>query len=366
MQAAKNHRLQAGRPVRFLIAVGFLLVVALAVAACQSSGPPPAATEAPAAAAATEAPAEEVAATEAPAEEAAATEEPAEEAAATEEPAEEAAATEEPAEEAAAAGTTAGDPVNGQYIATVTGGCGCHFNSDLSAMAGGREFKGPFGVVYAANITSDPETGIASRSDETLIQILRTGQAVMDNGDTYVVHPIMPYKTFSIMSDQDAQDVVAYLRTLEPVANAVPARELTEEPQAWTPATTPPAEAPTDPVERGGYLVTLANCANCHTPKTAEGGPNAELMLAGATMPGDSGEVAANITPDEATGIGKWTEDEIATFMLTGARPNGKELKGAMAQQIERRFSKLTEEDAKAIGAYLKSLPAVSNDPYAQ
>lgn len=45
----------------------------------------------------------------------------------------------------------AGDAANGEYIATLTGGCGCHFNSDLSAMAGGREFTGALGIVHASN-----------------------------------------------------------------------------------------------------------------------------------------------------------------------------------------------------------------------
>ncbi|MBK8048246.1 MAG: c-type cytochrome [Anaerolineales bacterium] len=214
-------------------------------------------------------------------------------------------------------------------------------------------------------MTSDPETGIAGYSDETIASILRTGQAPGGGGAVKVIHPIMPYKTFSVMSDKDVQDLVAYLRTLEPISNAVPKRALNEEPPAWTPPTTPPAEAPAEPVARGEYLVTLANCAGCHTPKGDDGSPMTDMLLAGAVMPGDAGEIASNLTPDEATGIGKWTEAEIATFMLTGTLPSGEPIEGAMAQQIQRRFSKLTEDDAAAIAAYLKSIPAVSNEPKA-
>ncbi|MFN8445114.1 MAG: cytochrome c [Caldilineaceae bacterium] len=275
--------------------------------------------------------------------------------AASEEPAPTAAATEEPAAEAAS--TVVGDAANGQYIATVTGGCGCHFNADLNAMAGGREFKGDFGVVNAANITSDEATGIAGDSDETLVSLLRTGQETED-GQTYVLSPVMPYHTFSILSDQDAYDIVAWLRTLPAVANEVPERQLAAEPEPWTPASAPAATSPTEPVARGEYLVKLANCGGCHTPKDDKGAPMADMMLAGSPL---RDEFAANLTPDAETGLGSWTAEQIATFLRTGTEPDGKQVEGAMAQQIERRFSKLTEGDAAAIAAYLQSIPAVKN-----
>lgn len=253
----------------------------------------------------------------------------------------------------------AGDAVNGQYIATLTGGCGCHFNSDLNAMAGGREFTGTFGIVNAANITSDEATGIAHDSDEVLVALLRTGQESED-GEVNVLSPIMPYKTFSILSDKDAYDIVAWMRTLPPVENAVAERQLTAEPEPWTPANPPAAESPTEPVARGEYLVKLANCGGCHTPKGDDGAPKADMLLAGQPLRGD---FASNLTPDEETGIGSWTVEQISTLLRTGTTPEGTQLEGAMAQQVERRFSKLTEDDAAAIAAYLKSIPAVKNAP---
>jgi mono/diheme cytochrome c family protein len=173
----------------------------------------------------------------------------------------------------------------------------------------------------------------------------------------------MPYHRFSVLSDQEALDVAAYLLSLEPVTNEVPAREVTSDPEPFTPDPAPPAEPPTDPVARGEQLVTIANCGGCHTPRNEDGSPNMDLFMAGAPV---EDEIAANITPDEATGIGAWSEEEIATLLRTGVEPDCSEVGGAMAQQIERRFSRLTEEDALAIAAFLKSIPAVSNDPAAQ
>ena len=120
----------------------------------------------------------------APAESAAATEPAATEAAAEEATKEATAekATEAPAEEIA----MIGDPERGGYIFAVTTGCGCHFNRDLAAPAGGAKFEGPFGVVYAPNITSDPETGIGAWSETDIVNALRLG-VEPDGGQ---LHPI--------------------------------------------------------------------------------------------------------------------------------------------------------------------------------
>ncbi len=257
-----------------------------------------------------------------------------------------------------ATGEMTGDPANGAYIATLTGGCGCHMNRDLGALAGGNEFEVPTGIVYASNITPDEATGIGSWTEADIARVLQIGATPDEQ-----LHPVMPYMALSALSDQEALDVAAYLLSLEPVANEVPARELTEEPAAFTPANASPAEQPTEPIARGEELVIITQCGSCHTPKNEDGSANTELMLAGGPL---RDEIASNITPDEETGIGTWTEEEIATLLRTGMEPSGEQIEGAMAQQIERRFSTLTEEDALAIAAYLKSIPAISNDPYAQ
>ncbi|MEZ4729028.1 MAG: c-type cytochrome [Caldilineaceae bacterium] len=349
------------------LAAGLLILLMVALGACQQSAPP--AAEAPAEAEATAEPAE--AAPAEPAEEA--TAEPVEEEA-TAEPVEEE-ATAEPEEEMTAteemtgtqemtgteemtgtseSGAMMGNPEAGAYIALLTGGCGCHMNRDLGGLAGGNEFETPAGIVYASNITPDPETGIGDWSPEDIVMALHSG-AEPDGGQ---LHPVMPYMRFSALSDQEAYDVAAWLHSLEPISNAITETELTEEPAAYTPAVEPPAEVPTEPVVRGEQLVILAACGGCHTPKNEDGSPMADMLLAGAPL---RDEFASNLTPDEETGIGSWTEDEIAHFLMTGMYPDGSQVEGAMAQQIQRRFSTLTEGDAAAISAYLKSIPAVSN-----
>lgn len=350
-----NKQTSRGTLLRVTGIVSLLILLVGILVACQPAAP---AAPAEPAAEATEAPAEE--ATEAPAEEA--TEAPAEEA--TVAPSEEMTATETMTATEEVTGTEAttdtadagamDELAMGEYIVTLTGGCGCHMNRDLGALAGGNEFETPAGIAYASNITPDPETGIGDWTAEDIALALHTG-AEPDGGQ---LHPVMPYARFSVLSDQEALAVGAYLLSLDPVSNVVTATELSEQPAAFTPAVAPAAEPPTEPVARGQQLVTVTNCGGCHTPKNEDGSPMADMLLAGAPL---REEFAANITPDEATGIGSWSEEEIATFMQTGTEPSGKQIEGAMAQQIERRFSALTDADAAAIAAYLKSVPAVEN-----
>lgn len=380
--------------LRSSLMISLIAILALMLAACSSGAPAeePAADEAADTAPAEEAteepaeeetaPAEEDAAEEAT--EAEATEPPAEEEAdeeATAAPEEEAdeetadaedatpAPEEEAADEAGDEMALMGDAAAGEYIVTITGGCGCHFNRDLGALAGGNEFEGPWGVAYASNITPDAETGIGEWTEQEIADALRLGihpahaHDGEEAGEAHQLIPAMPYMAFSALSDQEALAVAAYLLSQEPVANEVPAREITNEPAAYTPENEPPAEAPSDPVARGEQLATISRCGSCHTPTNEDGSPNMDLFLAGAPL---RDTFSANITPDEETGIGSWTEEEIATFMQTGTFPDGSQVEGAMAQQIERRFSVLTDEDALAIAAYLMSIPAINHDPSAQ
>src|SRR5574337_557933 len=92
---------------------------------------------------------------------------------------------------------------------------------------------------------------------------------------------------------------------------------------------------------RGRYLVGIA------------GGSDV-----GFSIPGQGVFVGQNLTPDMETGLGKWTDQQIVTAIRKGKRPDGSELSGVMPYGS---FARLTDEDAFAIAAFLKSLPPVSN-----
>jgi mono/diheme cytochrome c family protein len=126
----------------------------------------------------------------------------------------------------------------------------------------------------------------------------------------------------------------------------------------------PPSPALADEAQaaRGRYLVTIAGCSDCHTPGALLGAPDMKRYLGGSdvgfSIPGQGVFVGQNLTPDKETGIGSWTAEEIVTAIRTGKRPDGGELSPVMPYSA---FSHLTDEDAQAIAAFLKSLPPVSN-----
>jgi mono/diheme cytochrome c family protein len=123
----------------------------------------------------------------------------------------------------------------------------------------------------------------------------------------------------------------------------------------------PPALADEAQVARGRYLVTIAGCSDCHTPGALIGAADMKRYLGGSdigfSIPGQGVFVGQNLTPDKETGIGSWTSEQIITAIRMGKRPDGGELSGVMPYAA---FSHLTDEDAQAIAAFLKSLPAVS------
>jgi mono/diheme cytochrome c family protein len=118
---------------------------------------------------------------------------------------------------------------------------------------------------------------------------------------------------------------------------------------------------PAAKVARGEYLVKIVGCGDCHTPGTFTGAPDMTRMLSGSEYgwQGPWGtSYARNLTPDMATGIGAWTEDQIVTAIKVGQRPDGTPLMPPMPWPD---FANLTDEDAHAIAAYLKTLPVVSH-----
>jgi mono/diheme cytochrome c family protein len=114
--------------------------------------------------------------------------------------------------------------------------------------------------------------------------------------------------------------------------------------------------------ERGRYLVEISGCSNCHTPGHFLGHSDMTRLLGGSdvgfALPGAGVFVGPNLTPDNGTGLGAWTEQQIVTAITTGMRPDGRMLAAIMPW---RDLANLSKADALAIAAYLKSLPPISH-----
>jgi mono/diheme cytochrome c family protein len=123
-----------------------------------------------------------------------------------------------------------------------------------------------------------------------------------------------------------------------------------------------PAAAQQSPIERGKYLVSLGGCMDCHTPGYFFGKPDMGRYLGGSEVgfeiPGLGVFAGPNLTPDKETGLGNWTDDQIVAALQKGTRPDGRMLAPIMPW---RAMANLTPGDARAIVAYLRSLPPVRN-----
>ena len=103
---------------------------------------------------------------------------------------------------------------------------------------------------------------------------------------------------------------------------------------------------------RGEYLAVAGNCASCHT---VAGGA---FMAGGLPFHTPFGTIySTNITPDGATGIGRWSEDDFLASMREGVRPNGEHLYPVFPYT---HFTRVTDGDIAALFAYLRSLPPVA------
>jgi mono/diheme cytochrome c family protein len=255
----------------------------------------------------------------------------------------------------------------GTYITEHLSGCmDCHTpfetpgNNAPRPKGSGQVFPLPGfpGTLVAANLTSDLETGIGKWTDDEIARAVREG--VDRNGHT--LFPLMPYPHFKHMSDEDIASVVVYLRALTPVRNPLPV-SVVNFPLKYLiqgvpePVTEPVHSDFSTPVSRGKYLVDVAACADCHTPhKRGQGIPG--MYLAGGRVfdEPDGKIVSANITPDP-TGIGHYSEDTFLKALRTGY-VGTRALNTLMPWQF---YSGLTEEDLKAMYAYLKTVQPVAH-----
>jgi mono/diheme cytochrome c family protein len=268
----------------------------------------------------------------------------------------------------AAGGADIGASARGAYLAAAAGCDQCHTDSKNSgpAYAGGRAMATEFGVIVTPNITPDPATGIGNWSHADFLRAMRWG--IAPDGTHYTT--AFPFPYFARMTDSDLADLKAFLDSVVPVSRpgASSAASLTLAARARAAIGTVLAVGPVslsatgDPkVARGEYLAnSIGRCGDCHTPQTWYGTPDKSRALAGS--PGwFGGRKAPNITSDPKTGIGTWSEDDIAELLKTGGTPDGDFVGGSMAE-IVRATERFTDGDRHAIATYLRALPARAFD----
>ena len=270
----------------------------------------------------------------------------------------------------------------GEYLYKYTLICWqCHgaegSNSPEEPQAGGLEFDlseigppGGFGVVYGSNITPDPETGIGEWTDGEIVRAIREGL----DPEGHILFPIMEAEWWKGLNDEDTLALVAYMRSLEPVHNEVQEnrysfaaimlfglRIVNAQPATSTPVVAPPKDAT---AEYGEYLATHASmCVGCHTPRDPNSGQfDLSRPFAGGLFPFPEegfNTTGTNLTPDVATGIGNWSEEQFTIAMRTGLRPDGTVMLPFMPWPSYNRWS---EDDLRAVWLYLRSLEPIDHE----
>ncbi|HEX6307297.1 MAG TPA: hypothetical protein VFZ69_03855 [Longimicrobiales bacterium] len=274
-----------------------------------------------------------------------------------------------PALEPSAVGDTSGLVQRGEYIVRNVASCGhCHAadpeNPD-GPLSGGLAFSSwRLGTVRASNLTPDRATGIGGWTDAEVMRAIRNGV----DRDGRVLAPVMPYAWFSGMSDRDALAVARYLRTLAPVRNVVrqdhnliyALGELLFLKPEESRRSRAPARAPA--AEYGEYLaLNVALCGDCHTPRSGlRAEHDMDRLFAGAADPPDGfPENPDNLTPDTATGIGSWSEEDFLRTLRSGVNPAGADLHPFMPW---RQIRRMTDDDLRAIYRYLRTVRPIRSD----
>ncbi|GAB3992101.1 hypothetical protein GCM10028807_24430 [Spirosoma daeguense] len=273
---------------------------------------------------------------------------------------------------------TAAQIEHGRYLANHVAVCiDCHSSRDFSKLSGpiipGTEGKGGEaftremgfpGQYYARNLTP---MNLGSWTDGEIFRAITTGVS----RDGHALFPVMPYANYAKMDPSDIKDIIAYLRTLKPISNEIPAPEsdfpmnfiVNTIPQKATGGNRPDT---TDRIAYGKYITTFSSCGDCHTPVDDKGQPLPGMEMAGGrefAMP--NGVIRSmNITAHES-GIGKWTREAfIARFKAYAGKAN------AMPIVAEGEFNTLmpwamladmSERDLGAIYDYLRTLKPVDH-----
>ena len=247
----------------------------------------------------------------------------------------------------------------------------CHLNRKTNKLTGARldDIK-QFGDIYSKNITKDAEHGIGKWTDGELIYLLRTG--IKPDGRFL---PVMA--KMQKMSDEDLQSIVAFLRS----DNALVQADNTSQPESeysflakfltTIKAIKPmpyyksvPEPDTTNLVKWGEYVALYkVECYVCHSadfttvdfinPEKSKG------YFGGGNkfeMPGGEVIYSRNLTMDEETGIGKWSEEDFVKAVKTGIMPNGGGFRPPMKP-----YPYLSDGEVKAVYAYLKTIPKVNN-----
>lgn len=231
------------------------------------------------------------------------------------------------------------------------------------ALSGGNVFALPVGNFYVRNITPDKETGIGKYTDPEIARLLRYG--VRPNGTA-----VLPFMPFHNVSDEDLTAIISFLRSQKPVEHKVPDHTTNVLGKVVKAFLLKP-EGPSGPVPKaikrdtsaayGKYLAnSVANCAGCHTNRDMMTGKAiGELMAGGMEMESSADPdkyyfITPNLTPDSTGRLFGWSQEMFVKRFRMGKLYPGTHMPWGP-------FSRMSDDELKAIYNYLNSLKPVKN-----
>ncbi|QUS37131.1 c-type cytochrome (plasmid) [Falsirhodobacter algicola] len=259
---------------------------------------------------------------------------------------------------------------DGEYLMHASDCVACHAPKAADSFTGGLPIATPIGAIYSTNITPDKDTGIGDYSLNDFDRALRHG--IRPDGAT--IYPAMPWPAYARMTDHDIAALYAYfMHGVAPMQAENRAPDIAwpmnmRWPLAfWRKAFGPGADAVFDPsrfdddvVARGAYLVEgPGHCGTCHTPRAATLQEVAlddrgDGFLAGGAAV--DGYIPYNLRGDEGSGLGLWSEEDIARTLSTARNAHAAVIGPPMQDVVAHSLQYLTPEDITAIARYLKTL----------
>ena len=264
-----------------------------------------------------------------------------------------------------ASGDAASLAERGRYLALAGNCMACHTSRGGKPYAGGTPVPTPFGVVYGPNLTPDSQTGIGAWSADDFWRALHNGKS-RDGTLLYPAFPT-PVHTHDIRAPTPTRCMPSCARWNRSTSPIAPLKwsSPTTSARCWRsgealyfkPGTLQSDAGQSAPWNRGRYLVEgPGHCAACHTPRNNLGATRAAEPLAGGVIP-VLDWYAPPLTNDLSIGMGRWQATDIAALLKTGIAAHSTAT-GPMAEVVRGSTQYLSDDDALAIGVYLKTLPA--------
>jgi mono/diheme cytochrome c family protein len=254
----------------------------------------------------------------------------------------------------------------GAYLVNGVGACSnCHtprgpggaldLQLDKRLSGGAQTFQAPQYTVKGSNLTPDPDTGLGRWSDAQIKVALTDGKS----RDGHKLAPNMPSAVYGFLTLRDQDAIIAYLRSIPAVNNAVQKPEY-KAPFDITPypAIKEMSEADlTDPIKRGQYLMGLGHCMVCHSKGTPPDKMDYVNGLGGGgrKFGAQQNVVAANLT---SKGVASWTVAEFKRALTEGVSRDGRKLNPPMID-FAQYYKTMTDDDINAMFAYMKTLKPV-------